>query len=33
MVTVFGWIARVRSYPDALGYGEQFKSIVNGWRP
>jgi hypothetical protein len=33
MVTVFGCIARVRSYPDALGYGEQFKSIVNGWRP
>ena len=33
MVTVFGCIARARSYPDALGYGEQFKSIVNGWRP
>jgi hypothetical protein len=33
MVTVFGCIARVRSYPDALGYREQFKSIVNGWRP
>ena len=33
MVTVFGCIARVKSYPDALGYGEQFKSIVSGWRP
>jgi hypothetical protein len=33
MVTVFGFIARVKSYPDALGYGEQFKSIVSGWRP
>ena len=33
MVTVFGFIARVKSYPDGLGYGEQFKSIVSGWRP
>lgn len=32
MVTVFGCIARVKSYPDALGYGEQFKSIVSDWR-
>jgi hypothetical protein len=33
MVTVFGYIARVKSYPDTLGYAEQFQSIVSGWRP
>jgi hypothetical protein len=33
MVTVFGYIARVKNYPDTLGYKEQFESIVREWRP
>jgi hypothetical protein len=32
MVTVFGYIAHVNNYPDALGYNEQFQTIVHGWR-
>jgi hypothetical protein len=28
MVTVFGLIARVNKYPDALGYETEFKAIV-----
>ena len=33
MVVVFGYVARVNGYPDALGYNAEFKSIVRGWRP
>jgi hypothetical protein len=33
MVIVFGYIARTHSYPDALGYNDQFQSIVRNWRP
>ena len=33
MITVFGCVARVNKYPDALGYEEPFQSIVRGWRP
>jgi hypothetical protein len=33
MVIVFGYVARTHSYPDALGYNDQFQSIVRIWRP
>ena len=33
MVIVFGFVARTHSYPDALGYNQQFQSIVRTWRP
>lgn len=33
MQTVFGMIARVRVYPDVLGYQEKFEMIVQNWRP
>lgn len=33
MVAVVGLIARVNSYPDTLGYGEQFEALVHAWRP
>ena len=33
MAMIFGYVAREHSYPDALGYNEQFQSIVRGWRP
>ncbi len=33
IVIVFGCVARTHSYPDALGYNEQFQSIVRTWRP
>lgn len=33
MVTVFGLVARVHSYPDQLGYSDQFDVIVRAWRP
>ncbi len=32
MVTVFGLLANLNSYPDTLGYGEQFERIVAEWR-
>ncbi|MDR1425093.1 MAG: hypothetical protein LBI92_10900 [Azoarcus sp.] len=32
MQKVFGMIARVRVYPDALGYEDKFKEIVLRWR-
>ena len=32
MVTVFGLLANFNSYPDTLGYGKQFESIVAEWR-
>ncbi len=33
MAIVFGFVARSHSYPDALGYNQQFQSIVRTWRP
>ena len=33
MVIVFGYVARAKAYPDALGFNIQFQSIVRGWRP
>jgi hypothetical protein len=33
MVTVFGLIAKVRKYPDSLGYEMDFKVILRVWRP
>jgi len=33
MVTVFGLVAVCRYYPDDLGYGEEFRRIVQAWRP
>ena len=33
VVTVFGYIARAKCYPDKLGYGRRFESIVREWRP
>ncbi|MDR2014590.1 MAG: hypothetical protein LBP99_03075 [Azoarcus sp.] len=32
MQIVFGMIARVRVYPDVLGYEEQFKAVMENWR-
>ncbi|MDR2260937.1 MAG: hypothetical protein LBE06_08450 [Azoarcus sp.] len=32
MQTVFAMIARVRVYPDSLGYQEAFKAIMKNWR-
>lgn len=32
MQTVFGLIARSRSYPSAYGLDAQFREIVTGWR-
>ncbi|MDR3088151.1 MAG: hypothetical protein LBU45_09455 [Azoarcus sp.] len=32
MQIVFGMIARIRVYPDMLGYEKQFKAILNNWR-
>jgi hypothetical protein len=32
MVTVFDLLAKLNSYPDTLGYGEQFGRIVAEWR-
>jgi len=33
MLTVFAQLLRCRRYPDSLGYGEQFDTIVHRWRP
>ena len=33
MLTVFVQLLRCRRYPDSLGYGEQFDTIVHRWRP
>ena len=33
MVTVFALIGRSNAYPDALGYKEQFETLVRDWRP
>ena len=32
MVTVFGYIARVNTYPDSLGYQADFEAIIQAWR-
>jgi hypothetical protein len=33
ITAVFAFIARVSQYPDTLGYGADFKTIVHEWRP
>jgi hypothetical protein len=33
MVTVFAFVASCRCHPDELGYGEEFRQIVQAWRP
>jgi hypothetical protein len=33
IVTVFGLISQVCSYPDQLGYEAEFKALVRKWRP
>ncbi len=33
MVTVFRLATRARSYPDTLGYSQQFEAVVRAWRP
>jgi hypothetical protein len=33
MLTVFAHLIRCRRYPDSLGYGNQFQTIVDRWRP
>lgn len=33
VVTVFGYIARSKSYPDALGFASRFETIVRERRP
>ena len=32
LVTVFGLLANLNSYPDTLGYSQQFERIVADWR-
>ncbi|HQT89630.1 MAG TPA: hypothetical protein PK677_13945 [Acidiphilium sp.] len=33
VVTVFGLISQLCSYPDRLGYEVDFKDIIRVWRP
>jgi hypothetical protein len=33
MCVVFRLASRSHSYPDTLGYGSQFESVVREWRP
>lgn len=33
MTVVFGLIAKTNKYPDSLGYEQDFKAIINEWRP
>ncbi len=33
VITVFALAARSNSYPDTLGYEEDFKQVVRAWRP
>jgi hypothetical protein len=33
MVTVFAWVAKIRRFPDDLGYDDEFRRIVHTWRP
>jgi len=30
---VFRLASRANSYPDTLGYGQQFEAVVHAWRP
>lgn len=32
MATVFTMIARIKRYPDTLGYAKQFEAVVHAWR-
>ena len=32
MLTVFALVAARRRYPDGMGYGKQFETIVHAWR-
>ena len=32
MVSVFGFVADMRSYPDVLGYEADFRQMVTDWR-
>jgi len=33
MLTVFALLTLRHSYPDCLGYGQQFATLVQAWRP
>ena len=33
MLRVFALIAERHQYPDTMGYGRQFETIVRAWRP
>lgn len=33
MQTVFGFIARIHSYPDSIGFKADFLEIIHQWRP
>ena len=33
MTTVFRLASRAHSYPDTLGYSEQFEALVRDWHP
>lgn len=33
MLTVFAMLTRLSSYPDSLGFREDFEEIVRQWRP
>jgi hypothetical protein len=33
VITVFALAARCNSYPDTLGYEQEFERVVHAWRP
>jgi hypothetical protein len=33
VITVFALAVRCGSYPDTLGYSEEFERVVHAWRP
>lgn len=33
MQTVFGFVAGIHSYPDSIGYKQDFEAIIAQWRP
>jgi hypothetical protein len=33
MLTVFALLTLRHSYPDTLGYGQQFAALIQAWRP
>lgn len=33
MIAVFAFVARNNRYPDALGFGTDFATIIHEWRP